>query len=297
MEAPGEPGPLVRNGDVGDWRSPDEAFLRSFRATDARPSELARLHPFPRESRISFAEAGHVYTVDGKRAPRSVTSLLKSFADEFDPARAVQVMDLTPEDREALLREWAFNGEVQRARGHLLHFHAENLLNGRQIEEPHSPELRQVSRIHREFIQALGLQLFRTEVCIFHCGLRVAGAPDLLCRDSAGSLVIFDWKRSGKIRTDSTRSMHPPLQHLPETNYWTYALQLNMYRYILESEYGFTVSAMYLAVVHPSLTSPRVIAVPRMQEEIELIEAHEIQLGRASEPRAGDAPFVLEASA
>ena len=174
-----------------------------------------------------------------------------------------------------------------------MHFHAESLLNGCEIEEPHSPEFRQASAVYREFIMALGLQPFRTEICIFHCGLRVAGSVDLLCCDpSDSSLVIIDWKRSKEIRTDTVfRSMRPPLQHIPDCNYWHYALQLNMYRYILESEYGFRVSSMYLAVVHPSLTKPRVIAVPRMEDLIQAIEEHEMQMGRASEPRAGDAPF------
>ena len=298
MEAPGaQPAaaPLVRVGDVADWRLPDEEFVQSFRMADARPGALAQLHPFPRESRVTFAEAGHIYTVDGQRVPRSVTSLVHSFADEFDAARIVDAMGVPVEDRAALLRQWELNGKVQRARGHLLHFHAESLLNGCQVEEPHSPEFRQASTVYREFIMALGLQPFRTELCIFHCGLRVAGSVDLLCRDpSDGSLVIFDWKRSKEIRTDTVRSMRPPLQHLPDCNYWHYALQLNMYRYILESEYGFRISRMYLAIVHPSLTKPRVMMVPRMEDDIQAIAEHEILMGRASEPRAEDAPFTSQ---
>ena len=296
MEVPGaQPAapPLVRVGDVADWRLPDEEFLQSFRTADARPGALAQLHPFPKEDRITFAEAGHVYTVDGQRVPRSVTSLVHSFANEFDAARTVDAMGVPEEDRASLLQQWKLNGKVQRVRGQLLHFHAESLLNGCEIEEPHSPEFRQASAVYREFIMALGLQPFRTEICIFHCGLRVAGSVDLLCCDpSDSSLVIIDWKRSKEIRTDTVfRSMRPPLQHIPDCNYWHYALQLNMYRYILESEYGFRVSSMYLAVVHPSLTKPRVIAVPRMEDLIQAIEEHEMQMGRASEPRAGDAPF------
>ena len=43
-------------------------------------------------------------------------------------------------------------------------------------------------------------------------------------------------------------------------------------RYILESEYGYTVGEnLYLGVVHPDLPSPRLIRVPYMQEEMLLI--------------------------
>ena len=49
------------------------------------------------------------------------------------------------------------------------------------------------------------------------------------------------------------------------------ALQLNIYRFILESEYGMVVGAMFLGVVHPSRSGPLCISVPRMQAEIELL--------------------------
>jgi len=50
---------------------------------------------------------------------------------------------------------------------------------------------------------------------------------------------------------------------------------------MLESEYGMSVSAMYLAVVHPDSEAPRLISCPRLQTEIELIVEYEIECGRA----------------
>jgi len=87
--------------------------------------------------------------------------------------------------------------------------------------------------------------------------------------------------------------MRPPLEHLPDCNYFHYCLQLNLYKYILESEYGMTVSAMYLGVVHPQ-TRPRVIEVPPLGAEVAMIVENEIATGRALPPLSGpDAPFVL----
>ena len=64
---------------------------------------------------------------------------------------------------------------------------------------------------------------------------------------------------------------------MPDTNYWTYALQLSMYCYILETEYGLDVSRMMLAIVHPDMTSPRLVDVPRLDAEVQAIHDFEIE--------------------
>ena len=281
--------PPVRHGDVGDWRLSDGEFLATFRlpCPSLRYDVLAQRHPMPRESLITFDEADHVYTFRGERVPRSVTGLLHAYSQDFNPTLALALMK--PEKREELaacgagstddeiLAHWQFNGEVQRARGQLLHFQAEQVLNGRQVEEPHSPELMQARLVIDDFILARGLRPFRTEVCLHHKGLRVAGQADLLCLDGDDRMVVCDWKRSREIRMENPfRSLKEPLENLPDCNYWTYALQLNLYAYILEDQYGYEVSSMFLFVVHPNLLSPRVINVPRLDGEIRLLVEHEV---------------------
>ena len=51
----------------------------------------------------------------------------------------------------------------------------------------------------------------------------------------------------------------------------TTTLQLNVYKYMLESENNLRVNAMFLGQVHPSLERARLIRVPCMREELELI--------------------------
>ena len=53
------------------------------------------------------------------------------------------------------------------------------------------------------------------------------------------------------------------------------ALQLNLYRYIIESEYQFRVSRMLLGVVHPLRDAPLCLEIPRMDREVGLILQHE----------------------
>ena len=150
-----------------------------FRLPQKGSGELARRNPMPRESRITFEESTHTYRVDGRVVPRSVTGFLHEYASSFDPTLALQTMKAGrqwPEKRAAFeeqglgvedtdfLARWDLNGQVARARGHLLHWQAEQLCNGRPVEEPHSPEFQQASQIYDRLLEK-GFEPFRAEVC------------------------------------------------------------------------------------------------------------------------------------
>ena len=47
-----------------------------------------------------------------------------------------------------------------------------------------------------------------------------------------------------------------------------YCLQQNLYRYMLEKNYGLRVSAMHLVVLHPDYSNYRIVDVPRMEREV-----------------------------
>ena len=127
---------------------------------------------------------------------------------------------------------------------------------------------------------------------IFHVGLRVAGQIDALFLDASWRLVIVDWKRIRFLRTEGFHPLRYPLDRLPDSNYWIYSLQLNLYRYILETEYAHDVSAMFLAVVHPEQPLPRLIEVPRLEAEMRALHDFEIEQGRAvSNAPSLDSPF------
>ena len=48
-------------------------------------------------------------------------------------------------------------------------------------------------------------------------------------------------------------------------------MQLNLYRHILETEYGMKVSAMFLGIAHPLRAGPLCLDVPRMEAELNSI--------------------------
>jgi hypothetical protein len=247
------------------------------------------------------------------KAPRSVTGLVHTYGWEFDPHAAVQAMKTGarwPEKRASFMTDsgtemmsdgeiiemWKSSGQIASARGTLLHWHAEMHLNGRTLEAPHSPDFAMFLTI-LDVLQSWGLRPFRTEICLFHCGLCLAGQADALFVDADGAIVILDWKRTKNIRFDNPfRSLKEPLQHLPDSNGWLYCLQLNVYRWMLETEFGMRVSSMWLGQVHPCLARAKLIQVPSMQEELELIVEDQILTGGALSGALPDATFALPQS-
>lgn len=85
---------------------------------------------------------------------------------------------------------------------------------------------------------------YRTEWAIYDEKLKIAGTLNFLDFQN-GEFIIFNWKRSNKIviRGQVEKSSKwgkrafSPISHIHDTTYWYYALQVSIYRYILEKNY------------------------------------------------------------
>lgn len=120
------------------------------------------------------------------------------------------------------------------------------------------------------------LEPFRAEFMIFDTRVKITGSLDMLFRDPDGEhLHIYDWKRLNKPMEKTTKfkkySTHPLLSHLPDCNFYHYALQQNIYKFILEKNYGFKVKSMVLVAMHSSMDKYETHEVPDLQKEISLL--------------------------
>ena len=286
---------MVPISRLADWRLSDLPFLEAFESFGAagKFTELQLRHPLPREDRIVFHEGPHKYEVDGITVPRSATSLIHSYClAAFDPAQALASMSATkrggfvtgPGGRQMTDDEicalWVANGKAASARGTLLHYHAEAHCNNVSVEPPHSPEFKMVVLLV-DALRAMGFKPYRTEVCVIHIGLCCAGQIDALFIDDFGSLALIDWKRSKVTFDKCFRPLGPPLEHVPDCNGFLYMLQLALYKYICESEYGLRIDSLFLGVVHPTQDKPRLIRIPYLREEVEAIVEDHISRGLA----------------
>jgi hypothetical protein len=113
---------------------------------------------------------------------------------------------------------------------------------------------------------------YRTEWIIFHEEIHLAGSIDMVyINKENGKLAIYDWKRCLDISSENPFHQFASaacISYLPDTKYWHYALQLNLYKFILEDKYDKEVSEMYLIRLHPTATGYEKIEVPNLQDEI-----------------------------
>ncbi len=235
-----------------------------------------------RDGRIRFEPDSHTYTAIGESdgdfvVCESVTTVVERLFAQFD-ADYWAVRKATAECSAEQLKElWARRGEEARNKGTLLHDRIERFYLG---EVPDDEALADKAFCNfLMFAEMVPLTPYRSEWHIFSGRARLAGTLDFLAYDGE-KFEIYDWKRSSKL-VDATgkvvdsdrygRHAFAPLEHVPDTTFHHYALQVSLYRYILETEYGIEVSAGHLGTFHPDYDRPYVIDLPYLRAETETI--------------------------
>ena len=244
---------------------------------------------FERDNYIQFDEAAHRYSVDGYGDRRPVRSIIAQFFKAFDAQYwSMRKCNNDPLAAAQLRDEWSMRGCVASQVGTYLHKQIEEYLNGRrdiemECEVCYKGPYKQICDkidITREwtffkaFDSVVGYTPFRTEWRVYDVDARMAGTIDLVCACPDGTYEIYDWKRSNKVNpTEVNRwaSGLNGLEHLTDTSYSHYCLQQNLYRYMLERNYGIRISRMNLVVLHPDYSSYRIVPVPRMDSEVAII--------------------------
>lgn len=243
---------------------------------------------FEQDGKLSFDEEQHLYSL-GDIVMRSVSNVVGMFFREFD-AVGISLKKCFGNETEAakLREEWECKGAEASQAGTFMHKQIEDYLNGKQLPDlkcdiSYTGRFLSINKavdISREwnhfkaFERNVPFSPFRTEWRVFDVESRMAGTLDLVCSCDDGTYEIYDWKRSNKIDpTERNRWANGVngLDHLTDTSYMHYCLQQNLYRYILQKNYGIRISRMNLVVLHPELPTYRVVPVPPMDREVAII--------------------------
>ena len=226
-----------------------------------------------RDRNVSFCEADHVYIVDGTPLD-SVTTFVKNcfpeFDSEFHAKRKAEALGIT---KEAVLEMWDKKGRESREQGTAMHKKIESYYLGK---EPSTDETFELFKI---FADKITLKPYRTEWAVYDWEQKIAGTIDFVDYQN-GEYTIYDWKRSDKLIAKNGLPIKnnqygekalPPIENLDDSPYYHYALQLSLYKYILEKNYGITVSKLRLGIFHPSNNKPYVLEIPYLRNEIDVL--------------------------
>lgn len=248
--------------------------------TEFKPTHLSIVNAHPRDQRIEFDEGPHIYTVDGKQGYTSVTTFIHSLFSHFDADAVIDKMlkgrnmkDPTYKyfgmSKEQIKKMWADKGAAASGSGTKMHYDIECYYNGLTVENS-SLEYSYFKKFVLDFPD---LKPYRTEWVVFYEELKISGSIDMVFENPDGTIQIYDWKRCEEIpyedpfgKVSGTKC----IAHLPDTKFWHYSLQLNIYRTILEHKYSKKITGLYLVRLHPDnpyKTYDR-IEVPFMDKEV-----------------------------
>lgn len=222
-----------------------------------------------RDSNISFDEATHLYKVDGVTL-QSVTNFVEGcfpkFDAEFFAKKKAAYLGKTTQE---VLDMWEQKGKESRELGTELHRKIENYYQDIASSEDDT------FKLFLMFANKVELKPYRTEWAVYDEKYNIAGTIDFVDYQN-GEYIIYDWKRSDKIIDNGIpikiskydEKGNHPLEHLDNTPYYHYALQLSIYKFILENNYNMKISDLRLGIFHPTYNKPYVLRIPYLEKEI-----------------------------
>jgi hypothetical protein len=233
--------------------------------THPKSTLLKDIYPHERDSHIVFREKGHVYYVKREKGYTSVTTVVHNAFEKFNANKIIDNMMASPKwneskyfgmTKEEIKLQWKQNGVEAAKMGTAMHAMFEYHYN--QIHQDQIDSYKDTIE-HTYFTNFLEdnkhLVPYRTEWNVYHEDHKLAGSIDMVyINEDDGSLSIYDWKRCKNIEKENNfhkRCLIDGLGHIHDTNYWHYCLQLNIYKYILETKYDKTVRDLHLVVIHP----------------------------------------------
>ena len=219
-----------------------------------------------------------------------VSSLIAYFFEQFDAqAAARRQWERYGIPIEETLTKWDRNGKMACEVGTFVHEQTENyfrdgtFLTDYDFEYAGATEHVSVEKEKQYFLRFVNdyqIKPYRQEWPVFDKELNIAGTIDMICREKATrEFTIYDWKRSGKVVNAQGQPIVEAFGRrtgingvsLPDTPYYHDCMQQNLYRFMLEKNYGIRIKAMNLVVLCPDYSTYYVAPVPKMDDVIQQI--------------------------
>jgi hypothetical protein len=197
------------------------------------------------EPKIKFIDGAHRYfDEDTGKELISATTFIKKFFAPFDKYAVSEICSQKDGIPAEIIRaQWENETHV----GTLTHSYAECKIKKITPPVPTTPDVIGLFHAVDGFLQNEKVNYLFTEKIVGSPRLGVAGTIDVGLIIN-GMLYIGDWKTNKNIQMfgyNNKCALHP-ISHLQDCNYIQYTLQMSLYKYILEEEYGHTVYGLRL---------------------------------------------------
>jgi ATP-dependent exoDNAse (exonuclease V) beta subunit len=266
------------------------------------PDTLAKRNPHERDQNIVFDEGPHIYTVFGKLGYTSVTTWVHHLFSDFDAEAVVNnimkskkmIDDPTykyyGKTKQEILDGWNKNRDDSASKGTQMHYDIECYYNDWDVTND-SPEYSYFIQFRTDYPN---LKPYRTEWVVYYDELKLSGSIDMVFQDeNDGKFYIYDWKRCKEIPHEGFNgkcAKESCIQHLPDSKFWHYSLQLNTYRRFLEDKYNIPIEGMYLVCMHPDNAYKTYERIQVQRLEKEMNDLFDIRREEAKQVVLTDAP-------
>lgn len=223
------------------------------------------------DKKLKFNKTKHSYTIDGLEL-RSVTSFISQFFEKFDARKVAKSCSFIPHNKEAkrgvryFLKKWKEDSE----RGKRVHSDIERFIKGKidAITLNSDPKSILAGKwINEKLIPMLERSSDKSdyfeiipEVKIYSKDLLLAGTIDLLCvkKNDPKFAVLIDWKTNNKFSIEGFEGKKGtgPCSDVDDCHFSKYSLQLQLYAYILQKEYGFIPTDLYIVHIGDEKVTP-----------------------------------------
>lgn len=257
-------------------------------------------------SDFKFFEDGHYYEFKGKQVGISVTRFISEYANEFDKEKVAEIvatknqkyindlyknglnvepweLEQYPTNVEYIIEQWELKNQFACAKGHTCHEFAQCLWSHelwKREEFDKSLEFKMaVDTINEQAYYFMNdycdkLEHLADEFVIGSEEYDIASAIDhLFINKATGGLVLVDYKTNSDIYKNDkfAKDMKIPLSHLKDTKLNHYAIQLSIYRYLVEKYAGILVEEMFIVWFSECNKNYEIIEIPYLKDEVEKI--------------------------
>lgn len=234
---------------------------------------------------FKFYEDGHYYTYKDKPISIGATGLIEQYSQDFD-AQAVAERVATKQNKsvQEVLDEWKYKNEFACEKGSQCHQFAQSLWSGEEYlwsgfqnplydYEEFSNKcdyiFEQAQQFHIDYQNRL--EHLADEFVIGSEEYDLASAIDhLFINKLTGGLVLVDYKTNSDIYKNEkyAKNMKVPLNHLKDDTLTHYAIQLSIYKYLVEKYTTLEFEEMFIVWFSELNDNYEIIEVPYLKDEI-----------------------------
>lgn len=251
---------------------------------------------------IEFHEEGHFYTLNDYKFGISATSLIETYAQEFDSNSISQmVANKRGISQQEVLNEWKKENEFSCIKGSCIHLKAQSLWMKENYEIDYNiiDDTIDKDRLKKEYDimskQAINFyndykrmyDMIQDEFIVWSKEFDIAGSIDgIMYNKYTQQCCILDFKSNKDLQFESKyhKKMKVPLHKLDDVNGQHYYIQLSIYKYLIEKYTNIKVNELFIVYFNIEADNYEIIDVPYLENEVKKILEGRRKIGMNSVP-------------